>query len=185
MAYLTPSKNGIPGDGLDASRLSAISEELAQIATRLFEQTGSGACPAESQSTPAPIDQRENLLNLARGIYDSRRLRARVFSAALLFGEPAWDILLDLFIAELEGKSLSVTAACLGASVPTSTGLRWLAILEDQRLIRRENDPRDARRVFLHLTEDGFERMTSYLLQFHAPARTAARVKPVQLRAVP
>lgn len=185
MAYLTTSKNGTQVEGIDAGRLAAISQELAQIATQLFEKAGSSACSTESHSAPAPIDQQANLLSLARGIYDSRRLRARVFSAALLFGEPAWDILLDLFIAELEGKSLSVTAACLGAAVPTSTGLRWLAILEDQGLVRRENDPRDARRVFLHLTEDGFERMTSYLLQFHAPVRPAMRSKPVQLRAVP
>lgn len=196
MAYLMTGSNGIQKDAADASRLASISQELADIAARLFGEAATGAVSGaaigsgatitpEPDHCHAPADQQERLLGLARGIYDSRRLRARVFSAELLFGEPAWDILLDLFIAELEGKPLSVTAACIGAAVPTSTGLRWLAILEDQGLVRRENDPRDARRVFLHLTEDGFERMTSYLLQFHAPARATTRATPVQLRAVP
>lgn len=186
MAFRMTDITRTQGGATDADRLVSISEELAKMAERLFVDSPNASSATEAgEDNSAPLNQHDRLLSLARGIYDSRRLRARVFSAALLFGEPAWDFLLDLFIAELEGKPLSVTAACIGAAVPTSTGLRWLAILEDQGLIRRENDPRDARRVFLHLTEDGFERMTSYLLQFHAPARATTRATPVQLRAVP
>lgn len=103
----------------------------------------------------------------AREIYRGRRLRAQILGDDGLFGEPAWDLLLDLFIAEVEGKRLSVTAACIGAAVPTSTALRWIVILESRGLVRRENDPADARRVFLHLTEDGLRRLTTYFLQLH------------------
>ena len=37
----------------------------------------------------------------ARAIYRGRRLRAQILGDDGLFGEPAWDLLLDLFIAEV------------------------------------------------------------------------------------
>ena len=40
----------------------------------------------------------------ARKIYEDRRSRPSIFGNEELFGEPAWDILLDLYIAHVEGK---------------------------------------------------------------------------------
>lgn len=178
MAYADSEHGNVPAQPIDAARLNAISQELAQIAARLDDDR------ADLPGVEAPADQEALLLALARDIYTSRRQRARVFDAEALFGEPAWDILLDLFIARFSDKPLSVTAACIGAAVPTSTGLRWLAILEDQGLVRRASDPRDARRVFLHLTETGLERMTTYLLELHAPAPQSQRQPATVLRLV-
>ena len=39
-----------------------------------------------------------------------------------LFGEPAWDILLDLYIANVENKPVSVSSACIGSAAPPTTG---------------------------------------------------------------
>lgn len=153
-----------------ALRLRTIAEELASIASALIPEmpdileptTGEGDLGDYTRlSTP----ERTQLVELARRFYRSRRLRPQVFSDDALFGEPAWDILLDLFIAESEHKRLSVTAACIGAAVPTSTALRWLVILESRGFVRRENDPTDARRVFLHLTGEGYAKMANYFLQ--------------------
>lgn len=99
---------------------------------------------------------------LARDHYRDRRLRAEVFDDPALFGEPAWDLLLDLFIAMREGKRVPVTSACIGAAVPTTTALRWLALLEERGLIHRENDASDARRVFVRLSDDAFHRMGAF-----------------------
>lgn len=155
--------------GVEAGRLRCLAEELQLIAEALQPQGGTAANdpdPAElSEYTQLTAEAQQDFADLAREIYRSRRTRARVFSDDALFGEPAWDMLLDLFIAEAEGKQLSVTAACIGAAVPTSTALRWLVILEERGLVRRENDPRDARRVFLHLTSEGYARMTAYFTQ--------------------
>lgn len=152
---------------LEAGRLRSLAEELASIAAALE--------PAAPPEPAAPADladytrlssaEQRDLVALARRFYRSRRLRPRVFADDALFGEPAWDMLLDLFIAEADGKRLSVTAACIGSAVPTSTALRWLIILEDRGLVRRENDPTDARRVFLQLTGDGYAKMANYFLQ--------------------
>lgn len=101
-------------------------------------------------------------LDQARQAYRTRRIRGTIFGDDALFGEPAWDLLLDLFIAAKEGKRVPVTSACIGAAVPTTTALRWLAILEDRGLIVREGDPADARRVFVRLSADAYARMIAY-----------------------
>lgn len=153
-----------------ALRLRSIAEELANIASQLTPDI------AKNPMVPVATDslgdyahlsweEQKRLTDYARDMYRARRLRARAFGDESLFGEPAWDLMLDLFIAESEEKPLSVTAACIGAAVPTSTALRWIVILEARGLVRRENDPTDARRVFLHLTPHGHTTMTHYFVQ--------------------
>ena len=80
----------------------------------------------------------------------ARRLRDRFFSGAL-FADPAWDMLLDLGAARLEGRQVSVSSLCIAAAVPTTTALRWVKTLVDRGLFQRESDPDDARRAFIHL----------------------------------
>lgn len=154
-----------------ALRLRTIAEELASIAAQLTpDMAEHPMMPVATDSlgdyTQFPPPDKARLTDIARNVYRARRLRARAFGDENLFGEPAWDLMLDLFIAEAERKPLSVTAACIGAAVPTSTALRWIVILESRGLVRRENDPTDARRVFLHLTPDGHATMTRYFIQF-------------------
>lgn len=166
--------------GINAERLQSLADELQAIAAALqptqakpfddVRSTGAdnpAQVPTDAASSYAELSQAEvaKLVESARRFYKSRRIRSRAFKDDRLFGEPAWDLLLDLFIAEAEGKKLSVTAACIGAAVPTSTALRWLLILEQRGLLTRESDPTDARRVFLRLTGEGYARMVDYFLQ--------------------
>lgn len=179
MQSLTEEPEGIPADSAEhaaeAQRLRTIAEELASIAAALAPRQPEPAAPPEPQEIDPDLgayarlspEELAQMVNTARAMYRNRRLRPRIFADDTLFGEPAWDILLDLFIAEVDNKPLSVTAACIGAAVPTSTALRWLAILEERGLLRRENDPGDARRVFLHLTDEGYAKMASFFIQVH------------------
>jgi DNA-binding MarR family transcriptional regulator len=80
-----------------------------------------------------------------------------------LFGEPSWDMLLDLFIAQGRARSVSVSSACIASSTPQSTALRYVGLLEKMDLIRRTKDPQDGRRQYLELTEQGFAQMAAYL----------------------
>jgi len=105
-------------------------------------------------------------LSLAREVYLGRRKRER-FLAADLFGEPTWDILLDLYIATGEGRRVPTTSACIGANVPPTTALRWLRILENRGLIAREDDGQDGRRTFVGLTVVGIEAMNALMLNWH------------------
>ncbi|MCJ1959799.1 MarR family transcriptional regulator [Novosphingobium mangrovi (ex Hu et al. 2023)] len=101
-------------------------------------------------------------VELARQTYEDRRRRSKIFQSDDLFGEPAWDILLDLFIAAKERRSVSVTSACIGSAVPSTTALRWITILEKQGLLLREADPGDARRVYVKLSARGYGAMLEY-----------------------
>jgi len=65
-------------------------------------------------------------------------------------------------LAALEGKRVPVTSACIGAAVPTTTALRWIAMLEEKGLIARENDSSDARRVFVKLAGEARQGMADY-----------------------
>jgi predicted transcriptional regulator len=92
-----------------------------------------------------------------------RRKRDRLFPPGL-FGEPAWDMLLDLAAARLEGHSVSATSLALAAAVPVSTAQRYIAVLLEFELIQQRDDPADGRRTQIELTAKGWEKMTAYLL---------------------
>jgi len=101
---------------------------------------------------------------LARKFYQLRRRRSAYFDPRL-FAEPAWDMLLDLYVAESEHRAVAVLTACLGAAAPQTTAIRWLRVLETNGLIRRETDSNDARRIYVRLTEPAVRMMRSLLLE--------------------
>jgi len=104
----------------------------------------------------------EALLAFARESYAIRRRRGRYLPADL-FGEPTWDILLDLYVATRENRPVPTTSACIGAHVPPTTALRWLRILEARGLVEREDDGRDGRRTFVRLSARGLAAMEDWL----------------------
>lgn len=140
-----------------ADLLGPLADELVRIASRL-RGTASGANRPDGRlphPEQRPLSPPRAALAIARQTYALRRKRAAIFGNPDLFGEPAWDILLDLFIAQGEGKSVSVSSACIGSAAPATTGLRWLSVLADEGLVMRENDPADLRRVLVRLTPAG------------------------------
>lgn len=102
----------------------------------------------------------------AKALYTARRRRSQYFQALSgLFEEPAWDILLDLFVSEREGREVSVSSACIAANVPSTTGLRWLGVLEEQGAILREPHPSDRRRINLRLSDETRAAMYVYITE--------------------
>ncbi len=116
---------------------------------------------AEKGAAPSQISA-DTLLAFAREIYTLRHRRSRYLPADL-FGEPTWDILLDLYVATRENRPVPTTSACIGAHVPPTTALRWLRTLEEQGLLERQEDARDGRRTFVRLTEQGLAAMEDCL----------------------
>lgn len=141
--------------------LHPLADELLAIAERLRGAAEGAHVRPEGEPLRPPRPARSHLA-LARKAYALRRKRAALFGNPDLFGEPAWDILLDLFIAHGEGKSVSVSSACIGSASPPTTGLRWLGVLADEGLVVRENDPEDNRRVMVRLTRGGLAAMERF-----------------------
>jgi DNA-binding MarR family transcriptional regulator len=80
-----------------------------------------------------------------------------------LFFDPAWNMLLDLFISESTGRRLSVTALCIGSHSSAATALRYATLLMDAGLIARVADETDGRRSHVHLTAEGWRVMKTLL----------------------
>lgn len=106
-------------------------------------------------------------LTLARRIYQQRRLRDHFFPAGL-FAEPAWDILLALYIARLEDQEVSTSSACHAAAVPATTGLRWLNRLCCDGLVVRKGVPRDDRLTLVEIGDEAFASMSGFLMRLGA-----------------
>ncbi|NQX94518.1 MAG: winged helix DNA-binding protein [Erythrobacter sp.] len=153
-----------------ADQLIAIAEQLRagdlSSASKLKDATNENMIvPGDLDGDPVAIDpgeQRERFAEMARVAYAKRRKRTVIFGDPELFGEPAWDILLDLYIAQVEGKAVSVSSACIGSASPPTTGLRWLGVLAEQGLLHREHDPQDQRRVLVRLTDKALDAMDDY-----------------------
>lgn len=161
--------------GLLADELFAITNELRRReridadgrgGVTLDKPTGwpetTGRLATLPQGSATHEQNRTDFAAAARHTYARRRTRASIFGSADIFGEPAWDILLDLYIAQAEKKPVSVSSACIGSAAPPTTGLRWLGVLADIGLVMREHDKEDQRRVLVRLTERGIAAMDEY-----------------------
>ena len=102
-----------------------------------------------------------NRMAFAERLYKSRRMRSKYFPEEL-FADPAWDILLLLYSLEQSGQRLSVSAACMSAGVPDSTGHRWADRLIKEGLACREKHPSDRRVSWLRLTDGSRARLDAY-----------------------
>lgn len=98
-----------------------------------------------------------------RAMLRRRRIRGRFFDAAL-FADPAWDMLLDLMAARLEGEQVAVSSLCIAAAVPPTTALRWIRAMTEQGLFERHDDPKDGRRIFIRLTDACAQAMNAYFM---------------------
>lgn len=101
------------------------------------------------------VPSEQTFLALAEKIYIARRNVDAVFGMSGFAVSPGWDMMLDLYKANIKGKSISVTSACIGGACPPTTGLRWLQALEEMQLIARAPDHQDKRRSVVDLTSTG------------------------------
>lgn len=106
------------------------------------------------------------LAAVAKGIYKQRQKRSEQFGMNLTH-EPAWDMLLDLFVERTAGKRVMTTSACIASNVPPTTALRYIKVLEQAGLVRRYADPSDSRVTYVEITQQGYRKMAEHLNQIY------------------
>lgn len=101
------------------------------------------------------------LATRAANALKARQLRASIFRQPI-FGEPAWDMLIALYLADIEGRRVTASGLADWAQCPKTTALRWQHMLEDRQLITRAANPVDARMQFISLTELGRDALNEF-----------------------
>jgi hypothetical protein len=149
----------------DSDRKSGVADK--PVSFRPAPVGGFQAFPVKVVANDQPVDAKA-----LREIIKMRRLRDRFF-AADLFADPAWDILLDLKAAALEGQKVSVSSLCIAAAVPPTTALRWIAAMTESGMLVRRQDPNDARRVFIELSDETSAKLDDY---FSSAATRSAQI---------
>ncbi|MET0270978.1 MAG: MarR family transcriptional regulator [Sphingomonas sp.] len=103
-----------------------------------------------------------DLLACAKRMIAERARRFHFFDGHL-FSDPAWDIMLELFVAEIEQREVPVTNLCFTSNVPDTTVLRWIKTLCAEGLVMRARDCHDKRRVLVQLSRPASTAMRHYV----------------------
>ncbi|MBD8639808.1 hypothetical protein [Sphingomonas sp. CFBP 13733] len=165
----------------DGARLERLSAEVGRIAEALARLTQ--ADHDRPSDPPAIVGDRSVAYQAAPGATQhdatdirrairARRLRDQFFGGTL-FEDPGWDMLLDLYAADLERRRVSVSSLCIAAAVAPTTALRWIARMTDSGLFERQPDPHDRRRAYMALSPPARDAMRGY---FGAVLRNELRI---------
>ncbi|MDQ1158905.1 DNA-binding MarR family transcriptional regulator [Sphingomonas sp. SORGH_AS 950] len=103
-------------------------------------------------------DRADQRNRLARIILKNRQRRQEMFPA-VAFGEPAWDMILQIYVADHAGQAVDVSSLCASTGIPKTSALRHLDRLVECGLVRRQPDTVDTRRVYV-LPNDALREQT-------------------------
>lgn len=167
-----------------AQQLEAIAHSLDRLSQSIAQANNAGTTAISDfkcdyrgpEPAPASFGTAQTSLpdpRIVRQVIGNRQSRARFFDAEL-FGDPAWDMLLDLTAAHGEGAQVSVTPLCIAAAVPATTALRWLTQMVESGIFVRVSDPADRRRAFIALSDRSLTGMAGYFASLRGPVSLAA-----------
>lgn len=144
-------KEGKPQEGAGVNLLIGELRRIADELSRLEQPPAPGA-------ELAPIR--------VAAIIRARRLRDKLFPAC--FADPAWEMMLELLLARLEERRVSVSSLCIASAGPATTALRRMDTLSAAGLITRIASEGDRRRVYVELTDDAFLRFQALFAARHS-----------------
>jgi DNA-binding MarR family transcriptional regulator len=153
-----------PGQGEQPvlDRIEQVLTDLARFVGTSGQAKASVTGNEKIGIVPPVLDADFVRLAAAHAWIRGRKARDKAFGTDL-FSDPAWSMLLDLYVNGHAGRTVSVSSLSIGANVPLTTGTRWVALIERAGLIRREADRFDRRRTLVSLTQDGLEKVNDAL----------------------
>lgn len=147
----------------------ALAQRISDLTAGLADGIGKVCDPEHSDhpmiSEKILFDRDQPLIaSIAKQELSIRRRRSETFGAEM-FGEPAWDMLLDLVIQRTEKRRVTVTSACVASCAPLTTALRWISVLEAEGLVTRVKCDTDRRASFIELSDTGWMKMARHLME--------------------
>lgn len=133
--------------------------DLKRLLAKL-DPAGDVSMPSERAKGHSGNDDQSRTRRV-RQLLDQRRKRIAIFGRQM-FAEPAWEMLLLLYLSET-GQRLTQSSLTELSGASRSTGMRWIEYLADHGLVVREDHPTDKRRNFVNLSEKGRDLLNLYL----------------------
>ena len=133
---------------LGANDIAALKRILATLAKDVPHATVSSDGRAERE--------------IAQLIFDLRKARALLFPASM-FGEPAWDMMMALYIAN---QAPAAADLARWTNTPPTTAMRWITYLEGHDLVARESSDDDRRTHKIRLTRQARVNMQQLFSDF-------------------
>ncbi len=154
-------------EGEGAGKTIKLSRRDLSAARRLMRLLAGAEREAADELMLAPppgraaTTERASLVARAREEFHERRRRGAVFGQSM-FGEPAWDMLLTLYILDISGQRQTIGALLNFSGTPSTTAKRWLDYLVAHDLVRREEHPTDRRTAFVALSAKARDKLDLY-----------------------
>ena len=140
------------------SELQAVSDQLRHLA----EVLGHLAEVEAAASAADGLNDRPQVTpSLVSAVMHANDLRRDYFGEGL-FADPAWQMMLALFVARMARVEITHTTLCMLSGVASTTALRWIKVLVERGIAIRHGDPADGRRVKLSLSDDSAGRLHEY-----------------------
>ena len=148
-----------------AGDVRALAHQLLSLADQLSERP-------DLISELTEEGRHDLALGLASTLREARRLRAEIFPR-IPFSNPNWDVMLDLFIQEMNGFRTSLDHLALTGDLPAPIVYDSVDTLVRLGLVARTADRFDNRVFWLSLTGPGRQGM------FDLFAQSAEIVRPI------
>ena len=148
--------------GLSRADLRAIVRLLSSLAGEAGLAPNSGESADRGATTTISDVDYFVLRKRAAQIVCLRQARQKHFPPSI-FGEPAWDILLILYVSD--GRAFSIKKLSDRSGLPPTTALRWVDYLAQQRLVARDAHPTDLRTIVVRLTDAAEKTLNSYFAE--------------------
>jgi DNA-binding MarR family transcriptional regulator len=167
---MNDSSDEDPDGEFDATRRTVtLSESELRTAARLLEvivgvggDRGKALTKLAGANRPGSCNPaRELLVEFARHTFVQRARRSQNFHPAM-FGEPAWDMMLALYVTEQSQVRHTVSGLVNLSGVPSTTALRWLDFLEKEELVARRSSSTDRRVFYMELTDKARDALDAY-----------------------
>ena len=140
------------------SSVSALSARMGSSFSEALRHLIALAESADPKSMAVPRDRRD----FARRVLRVRQQR-NVILGADSFRDPAWDMLLDLYVQDSGHAGTMISALCIASGVPQTTALRYIYRLAQLGLVRITDHPTDQRRTMVSLSNDARPRIERLL----------------------